>query len=166
MNLQCCVFVNVSVLQIERKWWILLMIIYLKCHSNSWLCCWRILMCYKCCFGFEKRRASDSGNVDSLMRFCRWATYRRVSADEHRFILKPTPHPHPHPTTATFAFTITAFQFRKTKAWSVGGEARKMWAGSSYQRRPPIGRSVYSSGQEIYTNYLLEKPLKSLGFVI
>ena len=79
-------------------------------------------------FGFEKICACDSGNVDSVMRFCRWSTYRRGSADEHRFILKPTPPP-PHPTppyVRHLAFTITAFQFRKTKALSVGGEARKM----------------------------------------
>jgi hypothetical protein len=46
-------------------------------------------------FDFEKRCACGSRNVDSVMRFCSWSTYRRGSADEHRFILKPTPHPNP-----------------------------------------------------------------------
>lgn len=107
-------------------------------------------------FGFEKRSAWDSENVDSVMRFGRRSTYRRGSADEHRFILNPTPHPTPPPPYLRhLAFTITAFQFRKTKAWSVGGEARKMRAGSSYQQRPPIGGLVYSSGQgNILTSYL------------
>jgi hypothetical protein len=113
-------------------------------------------------FDFEKRCACDWRNVDSVMRFCRWSTYRRGSADEHRFILKPTPHPTPPTYLRHLAFTITAFQFRKTKAWSVGGEAREMWAGSSYQQRPSIRSIVYSSGQgNILTGYLEHSPWKA-----